>query len=202
MRSFNNMLELTHENLGNVLKTYALTNPKLNYCQGMNFLAGFLFLCMGNQEYLAFGALREVVDRYAMTHLFNKELPMLKLMFYQLDRLICIHLPDLHNHFKDESINSSFFSSSFFITLYTSIMQAQRTNKHAWKLQRVWDHFLVHGYKVLFKASLLILKTYEEELLEKNFEEMLGCLTNLPQRFLLSSCEMLRENFDHQQEKK
>jgi ecotropic viral integration site 5 protein len=49
---------------------------------------------------------------------------MLKLMFYQLDRLIAIYLPDLHNHFKDETINSSYFSSSFFITLFSSIMQA------------------------------------------------------------------------------
>lgn len=35
-----------------------------------------------------------------MSYLFNTELPMLKLMFYQLDRLISINLPDLHNHFK------------------------------------------------------------------------------------------------------
>jgi len=75
-------------------------NPSLNYCQGMNFIAGFLYLSLGKEEALAFAVMREIIERYAMTHLFNTELPMLKLMFYQLDRLISINLPDLHNHFK------------------------------------------------------------------------------------------------------
>ena len=88
----------------------------------MNFIAGFLYLSLGKEESLAFAVMREVIERYAMTHLFNTELPMLKLMFYQLDRLISINLPDLHNHFKDETINSSYFSSPFFITIFTSIL--------------------------------------------------------------------------------
>ena len=122
-RSFNKMGEnLTHETLSSILKTYAMVNPQLNYCQGMNYMAGFLYLTMERQEHLAFGVMREVIDRYSMSHLFNEKLPMLKLMFYQLDRLICIYLPDLHSHFKDENINSSFFSSSFFITCFTSIL--------------------------------------------------------------------------------
>jgi ecotropic viral integration site 5 protein len=88
----------------------------------MNFLAGYLFLAMGNNEELGFGAMREVIDRYSLVFLFQRDQPMLKLMFYQLDRLIAIYLPDLHHHFKDETINSSYFSSSFFITLFSSIM--------------------------------------------------------------------------------
>ena len=122
-RSFNHMKDLTHDNLSSILKTYAIINQQINYCQGMNFLAGYLFLAMGNKEELAFGAMREVIERFSMIHLFQKEQPMLKLMFYQLDRLIAIYLPDLHMHFKDETINSSYFSSSFFITLFSSVMQ-------------------------------------------------------------------------------
>ena len=87
-----------------ILKTYAIVNPSLNYCQGMNFIAGFLYLALGKEESLAFAVMREIIERYAMSHLFNTELPMLKLMFYQLDRLISINLPDLHNHFKVSKI--------------------------------------------------------------------------------------------------
>ena len=100
LRSFNNLKDIQPETLKNILRTYAIVNPSLNYCQGMNFIAGFLYLSLGKQEALAFAVMREVIERYAMTHLFNTELPMLKLMFYQLDRLISINLPDLHNHFK------------------------------------------------------------------------------------------------------
>lgn len=70
----------------------------------MNFIAGFLYLGMQKEESLAFAVMREIIERQTMTHLFNAELPMLKLMFYQLDRLISIHLPDLHNHFKVSNV--------------------------------------------------------------------------------------------------
>ena len=153
-RSFNKMKYLTHGSLSNMLKSYALINPRLNYCQGMNFMAGFLFLTMmptqladeqhfavnqenGSEEqkaavkeykdeltkqaeWLAFNVMRETIARFNLEQLFNQELPMLKQMFYQLDRLISIYLPDLHNHFRDENINSSFYSSSFFITVFSS----------------------------------------------------------------------------------
>ena len=55
-----------------------------------------------------------------MAQLFNSDLPMLKLFFYQLDRLVSIFEPDLHSHFKDEMINSSYFASAWFITIFTN----------------------------------------------------------------------------------
>ena len=94
------MQVLTHDNLSNILKTYAVVNPNLNYCQGMNYMAGFLYLSLKCDESLAFGSMKEIIERYSMSELFNEKLPMVKLMFYQLDRLISIYLPDLHNHFK------------------------------------------------------------------------------------------------------
>lgn len=124
VRSFNNLKqEISQNTLKRILKTYAIVNPTLDYCQGMNFIAGFLYLSLDREESYAFAVLREVIEKYQMSQLFNTELSMLKLMFYQLDRLIAINLPDLHNHFKDEAINSSYFSSPFFITVFTSIVQ-------------------------------------------------------------------------------
>ena len=82
-----------------VLYTYAVVNPALDYCQGMNFIAGFLYLFL-QDEALSFAVLREVINQFDLSTLFNTELPMLKLNFYRLDRLISILLPDLHGHFK------------------------------------------------------------------------------------------------------
>ena len=87
------------DNLRKILTTYAVINPDLDYCQGMNFIAGFLYLFFG-EESLAFAVMRDLIHKFNMSKLFNTELPMLKLNFYQLDRLISILLPDLHAHFK------------------------------------------------------------------------------------------------------
>lgn len=78
--------------LVNILKTYAFFNPEIEYCQGMNFVAGFLFLVFRDEQE-AFKALMRVADHFDMSHLYMKELPKLKLFFYQLDRLIAIQTP-------------------------------------------------------------------------------------------------------------
>jgi len=99
-RSFRNTEGINDDNLRKILHTYAVVNPELDYCQGMNFIAGFLYLFL-QDEALAFAVMRQVIDAFELSTLFNTELPMLKLNFYRLDRLISMVLPDLHNHFKE-----------------------------------------------------------------------------------------------------
>jgi len=93
LRKYNLKTSITY------LKTYAIVNHSLDYCQGMNFIAGFLYLLF-EKESMAFAVMKEVITKFRMSELFHTELPMLKLHFYELDRLISIILPDLHNHFK------------------------------------------------------------------------------------------------------
>lgn len=129
--------------------------------------------------------MKEVISRFSMQELFNTSLPMLKLNFYQLDRLIAIILPDLHAHFKDESINSSYFSAPYFITLFTSTLQMQTDMQNSATLLRLWDYFIVHGWKAIFKVSLAILREYEEALLDMPFEVLLTQIVNLPGKHFL-----------------
>jgi hypothetical protein len=63
-RSFHKLSILSAENLTSILKVCAATNPTLNYCQGMNFMAGFLYLAMDCYESLGFGVMRAVIDKF------------------------------------------------------------------------------------------------------------------------------------------
>lgn len=95
--------------------------------------------------------MKALIAKFDMAVLFNTETPLLKLDFYILDRLISIFLPDLHHHFKvsapinqqEENVNSSFFSTSFFITLFTQVLQSQSNADNMWKLQRIWDYIVI-----------------------------------------------------------
>jgi hypothetical protein len=93
------MKGITSENLSRILFSYAVVNPKLEYCQGMNFIAGFLFLFL-KDEALSFSIMKSIITKFEMYLLFNTETQKLKMSFYTLDRLISIILPDLHSHFK------------------------------------------------------------------------------------------------------
>lgn len=85
----------------------------------MNFVAGFLYLVFRDEE-KSFKALQEIIEVNDMAEMFNPSLPKLKLLFYQLDRLLNIYIPQLHTHFKDEMVNSSYYSSPWFITIFTN----------------------------------------------------------------------------------
>lgn len=49
-RSFTKMKTVDPVILTSVLKTYAFFNPEIEYCQGMNFVAGFLYLVFRDEE--------------------------------------------------------------------------------------------------------------------------------------------------------
>jgi hypothetical protein len=49
----------------------------------------------------------------------------------------------------------------------------QTTFDHASLLLRIWDNFILHGWKSIFKSSIVLLKEYEDVLLGMPFEVML-----------------------------
>ena len=88
----------------------------------MNFLAGFLYLFFKDEE-KTFKALTGLITKFDMNQLFKQDFPLLKQYFYKLDRLVSMKLPDLHTHFKNENIQASLYSSSWFITLMANALQ-------------------------------------------------------------------------------
>ena len=188
-RSFNNTQDISRDNLSNILKTYAFYNPDIGYCQGMNFLAGFFYFYYKNEE-KAFKAMLGLIQKFDLTELFNTNLPRLKLYFYMLDRLIAIYLPDLHEHFKNEFVTSSLFSSAWFITWFWNTISHQKTSHLSENLLLFWDNFLIDGYLVVFQVSIILLELFEENLLQLSFEEMLNYIVDIPKMLFTSNKEM------------
>ena len=56
--------------LGNVLLSLAYIRPEINYCQGMNFVAGALIEFFG--EELAFWIFIILLDNYELNSLYSK----------------------------------------------------------------------------------------------------------------------------------
>ena len=184
-RSYTNVKALDQTALKNILRTYAFYNSEIEYYQGMNFLAGFLLMFFKDEE-LAFKAFSGLIDKFGMHELFRDELPLLKMFFYKLDRLVSMYLPDLYSHFKDEWVQSSLYSASWFITLLANAIQFQKSSQINEPLLKLWDYFMVYGYKGVFKAAIFLLNTYENWLYQLNFEQVLAFIPQSP-RFLFVS---------------
>jgi hypothetical protein len=74
--------------------------------------------------------------------IFLEELVKLKSFFYVFDKLIFLHLPELHASFKTNNIIVNYFCSPWFITLFT--------HSHYFELEepskivlKIWDDFLL-----------------------------------------------------------
>lgn len=173
--------------LKNILKSFAFYNQEVGYCQGMNYIVGTIYLQV-QDEALAFKILVALIDKFQMKNLFISSLPKLKQFFYQLDRIIGLFLPELHEKFKEISICSGHFSSSWFITLYSSILQNKPNI-----LYKVWDMFILDGWKTIFKVAVVMLAKLSRSIVAGRFEDIMMILTNF--QLVNLGFEMFDEDF-------
>jgi hypothetical protein len=175
-RSFHNIPNLSPQSVINVLRAYAFYDLEVGYCQGMNYIAGVLYLQIQDEE-ATFKALVGMVEKYRMSSLYCATLPRLKLMLYQLDRMIGIFLPELHRIFKEEMVASSHFASSWFITLFAATLSS--TPEQLDLLYQIWDLFFMEGWKAIFKCSLAILMHLSEVLAAGKLEHVMFVLSKI-----------------------
>merc|ERR1719247_2264224 len=96
--------ESQQQQLLRVLNAYAGYNPRVGYCQGMNFVAGLLLLVSDFQEEDSFGVFACLMDHCGLAGLYGEQLHMLKRYLRVCDMLVEETLPDLGAHFRKENV--------------------------------------------------------------------------------------------------
>jgi len=172
VRSMPQLKNVDHNSLSNILKVYAYYNKRVEYCQGMNFIVGYLYLLF-QDEYTTFRFFVRLVDKYNMRHLFTHDVPLLKRYFYKFDRLLYLLCPEISEYFRSENASSCLFTSGWFITLFTYSIQHTKEQKPPETLLKIWDGFLIDGWKSLFKVGIYIVKEREKEILSARFEDIM-----------------------------
>ena len=119
--------------------------PSINYCQGMNYIAAFILQLTENEEeafYFLIGLLKNT--EYGI--IFQDNLFKLKQFFYVFDRLLALYMPELHIYMKNNSVIVSYFTSPWFITLFSTSYQYISENVYPKVLIRIWDDFILVNY--------------------------------------------------------
>lgn len=167
------------KSLRRVLVAFSLYNPKIGYCQSMNFLAGLLLLFMDEER--TFWMLVIITSRYLPgVHNVNLE----GVNIDQGVLMLCVkeYLPEFWRFIApfeskvsgpDSSPNASptlgkneflyklppitLCTASWFMSCFVGVLPIEST-------LRVWDCLFYEESNFLFKASLAILKLSEQEL--------------------------------------
>ncbi len=160
--------------INNILKTISMLLPEINYCQGMNYIAAFL-LEMINDEETVFYIMMGIFVYTKFKNIFYNDLIKLKLYFKIVDRILTLYLPTTVIIFKNNNIMANYFLSPWIITLFTNTMEVN------FKLDiiiKIFDNFIVSGWKTIFNTILLILEKNEENIINLKSDKLLHYLSN------------------------
>ncbi|DBA00936.1 TPA: hypothetical protein N0F65_006136, partial [Lagenidium giganteum] len=163
--------------LGNVLKAVALHAQDVGYCQGMNYVAAVLLLMMDElgvraqtlvrgypPQELAFWVVIAFIRRMDMAETWKTRMPGLSRCIYQYNELLRVHFRDLHAHLKQIGVHPSMLVTQWFVTLFARTLSVGT-------LARLWDLFLLDGWKMVYRVTLALTAQLRPRLLEMDMEE-------------------------------
>lgn len=193
------------KSLRRVLTAFSVFQPKIGYCQSLNFLAGLLLLFMDEEK--AFWMLVIITQRYLPgVH----EITLEGVNIDQGVLMLCVResLPKMWDkigvNFDGQHYNNilaklppiTLCTAAWFMSGYIGILPIETT-------LRVWDCFFFEESKTFFRIALTIFKFCEPEVegLEDPME-IFQVVQTMPKRLidasaLLSACFKRRNGFGH-----
>ena len=161
--------------LRRVLRAYSLYDTEVGYCQGMNFIAAMFLTFLSEEEafYLLVVVMNE--EPYKLRELFGEDMAGTHEVLYIAEKLMAQFLPKLARHMEAENIHVSMFVTQWLLTLYTSTFPFDL-------VARVWDCFLVEGWKVVYRVMLSLLEEASKDILDMPFEEILFYFREFPSK--------------------
>ncbi|EOO03913.1 putative gtpase-activating protein gyp3 protein [Phaeoacremonium minimum UCRPA7] len=199
--------------LRRVLSAFAIYNPRIGYCQSLNFLAGLLLLFVETEEQ-AFWLLNIITRVYLPgTHEMSLEGSKVDLGVLMSELRTC--LPGVWTKISDDGSGKksrrkdkgapigddslppvTLALTAWFMSCFIGTLPIEST-------LRVWDVFFYEGSRTLFRISLAIFKLGESEIKAMSDPmEMFGVVQSIPRRIidanlLMETCFKRRSGFGH-----
>eukprot|EP00835_Amoeboradix_gromovi_P000292 NODE_10_length_47437_cov_0.363429.p10 type:complete len:431 gc:universal NODE_10_length_47437_cov_0.363429:46973-45681(-) len=153
--------------LFNMLKVFSIFDSNVGYCQGLSFIGGILIKNLKEEE--SFAVFVQLMNNFQIGSFYAPHMHGLEVMLYQFDCLLEDFLPNIHDYFVKNDIQSNLYASQWFLTMFSY--------RFPYKIVvRIFDLFLILGIDAIFRISLSILRKNEYTLLSKSFEDLIDYL--------------------------
>lgn len=163
------------ESLFRICKAYSNFDEEIGYCQGLSFLVAALLLHMPEEQ--AFCVFVRIMYNYGLRNLYRCGLEDLHCKFFQLDRFLDDHLPELYLHFADLHVETHMYASQWFLTLFTTKFPLNA-------VFLIIDLFLLDQMDTLLQIAIALLKLSKNDLLVLDFEGVMKYFrVSLPKKY-------------------
>lgn len=172
--------------LYNVLVAYAKHNPRIGYCQGLNYIAGLMLLIVRKEE-AAFWLLDVIVGKLLPDY-YAKDMFGLRVEQEALREVVKVKMPDLFDHIERLGVSYTIFSTKWFICLYIDVLPVET-------VLRIWDCLFYEGSKVILRVALTMLSLNKERLLAcRDFAQLCTAMKEITQGPSTMDCHRFMEH--------
>jgi len=173
--------------LRNVLRGYACYNPRVKYCQGLNFLAAMLVVVFGDEE-RAFWVLVAAIERLGVEGYYCDSMKLLRADVEVLEGLLAKKCPRVSRAFRENDVELISIVSEWYITWFSKCLPPLTT-------VRVWDTLFLEGFKVLFRIAVGVFRRAEVEVLRCGGFDGIMVNSKLWPRSMIEHNELLKASF-------
>ena len=158
-RTFSDTSYQTEKNL-NILKNLMIFTSSLTkdgYCQGMNFIVGFILTVTNFDEIKSYFILKNIFPQ--IKGYFETGFPLLKKNINLFYKLFCKLYPKLNSHFAKHDVYAQFWVGRWLQTLFILSLPFD-------ELCFIWDLLLIKGFNFAIYISLAIVYYLEKYLMK------------------------------------
>lgn len=155
-----------------VLCKFSSLYPKIGYCQGMNYIIGFLLMISGSKEPEVLSFFIHLCQEFSLFDYFSEEMLELHKNMWIFDKLLKKYSPELLNHFIVQELTDDMWIFKWFLSLYTTTFDLK-------SVPFIWGYFIERGPRGLFELALGILSLLKTELLKSDLSEILELFEEL-----------------------
>ena len=140
-----------------VLSNYSKYNKEVGYIQGMAFICALLLTYMDEER--SFFMLHTLIKNYELEGIYLPGFRDLKKKFFVLLNLEKKFLPKCYRILQKDEVYPGSYASEWFICLFARNLDFN-------VLVRIFDTFLLEGFKVIYRFALAFIKLKEKDLIE------------------------------------
>ncbi|EAS04528.2 rab-GTPase-TBC domain protein (macronuclear) [Tetrahymena thermophila SB210] len=163
--------------LKRVLVSISNMYPHLGYCQGMNFILGFILMINGSKEDEAFWMFKVLAEHpdFMLMGLYENELPLLKFLEFVAKQILKEQCSELLDFFEQNDIPDSFWLTKWILTLFLYNFPVKICS-------RFWDYIITNDIFSIIKLFIPLLNIFKKEFMSHEDPcSFMECFTQLTQ---------------------